>query len=348
MRREREHAMPDEGLLGSPDRGLWLRDDEQLVLDELRKVDGKLAAMYFGALVALQDDRNPDRFAQAACSLRDVMDRLPGKTGAPVAGAGKTDLDQLARGAVDAWQNDPASRKFAKCMERLAGYFSTSLSKREKARRLHHHLDPVKGWSPDELSARQWETVRKRFDALTHHGSSGASDEDFRKRLTEFNEAVLAVLRPRTYDDFRRIELLIAEGEAKGPSEEVVRGLLDLAGLRAENYRHLFESLRSPVWLAKLKGQLPRGDSGSSRAIHSPDEYWIEVEYLRRVAKEAPVGVREALKKFPETRHPRTQHQVIECALDMPAKQGGRTGWDDSRVRRGGRRLAARRPVRRN
>ena len=54
-----------------------LNDRQRALYGELRNRNISLASMYLGALVVLQDEDNPDRFAQSAQSIRELMEKIP-------------------------------------------------------------------------------------------------------------------------------------------------------------------------------------------------------------------------------------------------------------------------------
>src|SRR5262245_31041334 len=54
-----------------------LEETEQEVYQGLCERDGRLGAIYLGALLTLRQRANPERFPQAAHSLREMMNLLP-------------------------------------------------------------------------------------------------------------------------------------------------------------------------------------------------------------------------------------------------------------------------------
>jgi hypothetical protein len=58
----------DDVVLSAVERRLWT---------ELDKIDSRLATIYQGALVAMANTKNPDRYRHAAASLRQIVDMLP-------------------------------------------------------------------------------------------------------------------------------------------------------------------------------------------------------------------------------------------------------------------------------
>jgi hypothetical protein len=54
-----------------------LQSGQRALHAALLKLSAEIARMYIGALVVLADQDNPDRFAQCAHSLRELMEKLP-------------------------------------------------------------------------------------------------------------------------------------------------------------------------------------------------------------------------------------------------------------------------------
>lgn len=53
------------------------------IIKELQKIDKEAANAYIGALIVLKDKENPDRFSQAAHSLREVTALISRKVSIP-------------------------------------------------------------------------------------------------------------------------------------------------------------------------------------------------------------------------------------------------------------------------
>ena len=56
---------------------LQLLPHQRALLKALETKDKALGSMYYGALKVMNDNGNPDRFALAAHSIRELMEKLP-------------------------------------------------------------------------------------------------------------------------------------------------------------------------------------------------------------------------------------------------------------------------------
>ena len=56
---------------------LFLAGQQRALLDSLSEKSAQLAQMYLGAVVAIRNTANPERFAQAAHSLREMIQKVP-------------------------------------------------------------------------------------------------------------------------------------------------------------------------------------------------------------------------------------------------------------------------------
>src|SRR5439155_12025776 len=219
---------------GMPLVGLRLSAIHQQIADVLRDHSVELADMYVGAVAVLRDKSNPDRIAQAANSLRNLMSTAPRfmDLSAPLKDPprlGDTVRAHSARWRVcqkksknhsdGKWEGqiDLHLHAFLQQTEEFfSSYDSTHVTLMERATIVVRHLEPLKEPSPDQLEknrAKQW---RDMYDFLTKtlHRGAFPADEELDERAEELGRFLLAGWRPDTAADQQALKKIIEEGEA--------------------------------------------------------------------------------------------------------------------------------------
>ena len=59
---------------------MHVKELDQDVYDNLKKIDPKIADIYYGAIRVLGDNSNPERIHQSAHSIREMINGLTGTT----------------------------------------------------------------------------------------------------------------------------------------------------------------------------------------------------------------------------------------------------------------------------
>jgi hypothetical protein len=199
-----------------------LNSRSQEVLETLARQKGRAAPFYEGALRALADRANPVGPEMTAYALRELIQELERPVGGPQEGPKLGDLlgrfrakwksaprRPDDRGLVD--HCDPAVFAADQFLDDAdAGH----LSRRDRAQETLSGLDPVRRPSPpDTQQARVEELMkfRKEFNEALH--SPRPTDVFALGSLVEgFETFLLAIFRPRTFDDFSEIDELLKEG----------------------------------------------------------------------------------------------------------------------------------------
>jgi hypothetical protein len=195
--------------------------------------DGALASMYYGAVWALSASGNPDRLAQCAHSLRELMEKMSEVLDVPVK-ARKESLrvkvqevesafsDACKRsscraGAGWAGELDPHLRKFLTRVETFFGWFRNhNPRRRDELRTMLLRLDGTGRSLPEplaEINVSLWDEMRDFFLAVAHHGRE-VDEAEFMQWMNSLERFLLDPLVPRTFEDFEAIDALLS-GDAK-------------------------------------------------------------------------------------------------------------------------------------
>jgi len=212
--------------------GLALTMQQRRVLDELSRLDERLADMYGGAIYVLGQTRNPDRFALAAHGLRELIEKLGERLGAPVAGGPslKERVLQLRKkwpsGALGALYDEPtgslsSSKPVRDFLDRARDFFDwfdqSFPSRREKIGKFFAATDPFQRRllpAIEKTHVARWLGVRDELLAIAHHGRNPTQSE-FQRLFDRLDSLLIERLRPKTFEQQDEIDRIIAEGEGR-------------------------------------------------------------------------------------------------------------------------------------
>lgn len=216
-----------------PKRPVALSRVQQRLHDALSERGERLGAMYLGGLQVLQDAANPDRIAQSAHSMRELMEKIgelepraaegSRNTGSMKSRAFnlKSDFEKAKRnskeysGELGGWEGfDGHLRRF---LGKVADFFdwidSDRPLRRELLQRTMVRLDASGRTLPQPLLDRRyrdWKEMVDFFQNTSHHRSSPSLDQ-FRERIGELEAFLSTVLVPTTFDDLDAIDTLLKE-----------------------------------------------------------------------------------------------------------------------------------------
>jgi|ERR1039458_6383422 hypothetical protein len=196
---------------------------QQTLLRVLLDKDAEIAKMYVGAIEARGAQGNPDHVSQACHSMRELIDNVPKYFAIPVEGTGSMGTQvQLLR---EQWDREPRVRNgsddqltpgFVLKLTEFFEWLQANRPKRlEVAKVTIRALDVSERRLPDpieQIRAREWMEIRQFFITGTHHGS--CTLEEFDTWAVVFEEFILALTKPRTFETATAIDALVAEGEA--------------------------------------------------------------------------------------------------------------------------------------
>lgn len=205
-------------------------------LEALSQKDGRLAEMYLGALIVLEDQNNPDKLAQACHSLRELMEKIPRWYEAVPAAEQLPTLGVKVRELATAWERmlrnsvnkssggwagniDKSLEKFLRGLEEFFDWFKKNKPMRgHRAAGLLRKLDPMGLPLPkkiEELRVKEWSECREYFENVAHHNIS-ASLEEIGGWLRFLEGFLLDLVRPRTFEKHDRFDAIIKRGETNG------------------------------------------------------------------------------------------------------------------------------------
>lgn len=208
-----------------------LSGQQQALLKALEDRDSNLANMYLGGLKALDSSTNPERYAQAAHSMRELMEKLPRLLDVPLTAHGErlgdrvvqvgqvfksTQSKSTCRAEDGSWSGeiDQHLRSMLQRLDQFFNWFDDHFPRRKQE--IHNALVRLEGSGrelPPKLASLKvdaWERYRVFFQSVAHHGRQ--TDEDaMRRQIGELELFLLDQFLPRTFEDFGEIDALLAE-----------------------------------------------------------------------------------------------------------------------------------------
>ena len=187
--------------------------------------------MYIGALAVLEDLHNPDKLAQCAHSLRELMEKLSLAVEVPMK-AHRDNLRAKVRELEDSylrsrgqticftpaeeWKGgiDAHLQRFLARLGDFFDWFSTNYPRRrQEVHGVLMRLDCSERPLPQvlaSLNVNAWQAKREYFQSVSHHGREAKEDE-FRSWVNALERFLLERLVPRTFEDFAEIDALLGE-----------------------------------------------------------------------------------------------------------------------------------------
>jgi hypothetical protein len=222
---------------------------------------------YLGALAALAqpEDVNPDRLAQAANSLREILEKIPRALETEVSGVDRNILEQSRKSMATAiaqakadYQNGWAgeiTQQLKAALEKVDQYseLRSSPTRAERTFAGLAKLDPMIDALPDQSQQRKrrrYGELAKKFEQFTHHHCD-PDEQELRNCIAQAEDLILDLMAPISADDQNLLSEIIAQGEAVGSDR--IQAALQLIDRRGANLAFFFQNAAHSVWLNPLQ-----------------------------------------------------------------------------------------------
>ncbi len=222
--------------------GFQLSGQQRVLYQALMREDQRLARMYLGALLVLEQTENPENLVMAAHSLRELMEKLPRYQDLPVKQQPRLkekvrNLSQDWRDVMDnsqhqenpSWDGviDKSLQKFLKKAQEFFEWFKEQYqTRKQQAAILLRGLDPLRLPLPgpiEDLRIKEWYKYHEYLQNVSHHGNT-TSLQEFRSWLGSIEKFLLDHLCPRTFEDHEDLKKIIEQGEANGEAGNSTKG----------------------------------------------------------------------------------------------------------------------------
>lgn len=272
---------------------------------QLLKYNIDAANSYYGSLFTLEAKDNPDRYKQAAHSIRLISALITRDVSAEVYNDNRT----VTQMTID-WLSEyddlklPTSVEITEFKKRLQNF---TLNHIKKMMELIKRDDP-KGGPPEFILKQMAERWNKSHGYFNNVSKTGITTEpDFRQNLSIVEDMLLNITS--SYYDNRDAIKRILDQE---PS-------LDLA----LNLRNLINSYRSYEFLfqtASVEWLLPLSRANFFEAPDNDTREWPPSKYLIRVTKEKPEDVIKIVEAISNATSPAVMSDIINIALSLEPK----------------------------
>ena len=306
---------------------------QRQVLDALREKqtdEFPLSDWYLGALYALENKYNPDRIAQAAQSLRELLEKLPRvvREGDVVR---SHDFAGMRRGIYNRWikdkerydgkwKDETVNTHFDKTLRTIDRYLELNQmpTRKEQIQSAIGQIDPMADiFDPNIQKAKrdQYNKIWTVLEGFAHHGNT--EEQRFLECFSAIDQIIFDLLAPITAQNQEEIRIIL---EKPTPTEDDINSMLKLITRRGANYRFFFEYAKNPVWIPILKDQ---GFFNTPPNVKPTDDgyviypFWSPLSYLKRVANNVPEQVVDILTDIPETDNPRVLQEICDIACDI-------------------------------
>lgn len=318
---------------------LTLQQREVLdVLKDKETEEYRLSQWYHGALYALNNHHNPDRVAQAAHSLRELIEKLPRVVQGSDVQMGPIDFKGMRRNInnrifkdkeryPEGWKNKKIDGRLDKTLRKIENYFERNQqpTRNEQMQQAVATIDPM----VNSLDSRIREKKRnqlyrlwKNLEGFTHH-KSNTDIVEFSNCLKELENTIFDLLAPITAQDQTEIQRILSNPDR---SESDVEDMLSLIERRGANFVFFFKQISENAdasWLPFLEKKEYFNHPPNVKLIDGSVvfPFWWPIRYLAKISNYAPEEVIEIVSQLPKVNNPLIYDGILEIALQLHGKQ---------------------------
>ena len=329
---------------------LRLTPQQQRVLESLIDRETEkypLSRWYLGALYALSHDQNPDRVAQAAHSLRELLEKLPlvivgldthrrphqkpESTFPQMRSKIEEHILRYKECHPGEWEGQKIDNNLAAALGITESYIALNKqpTRRERMQMSVSAIDPMVDRFDKQTGERKRNQLYHlwiKLENFAHHGRIQNTDE-FHKYLKKLENAVIDLLAPITAENQYEIQSILKNADR---SEADVENLFSLIERRGANFVFFFKyaaDTADNAWLVLLKEKgyfthPPNAEITGEDEVKFP--FWWPMHYLRKIAPHAPDEVIQIVLRLPKTDNPWIYNEILEIALKLQATQSAR------------------------
>ena len=318
---------------------LELSTPQRAVVVALQRHDSdryRLSQWYLGTLYAVNNPYNPDRFSQAAQSLRELLEKLPRAVGESNLPAGSRlnlhgkrrelnarivkDLERYP----DGWEGQEIDRRLAKTLREVAEYFrlSQQTTRSEQIQGAVANVDPLAGQMDSATRDRRRNAIVRlwrQLESFAHHQSY--DEEAFNACLGTLERTILDLLAPITAQNQQEIQSIL---DNVGRTTADVDRIFELIDRRGANYAFFFNRASDPSWIGILKergyfAHPPSVQKLDDGQVHVPS--WWPMRYLVRMAALVPDEVIAIVQHLPRFNNASISDEILDIARQLPGEQ---------------------------
>ncbi len=323
---------------------LMLTLKQQEVLNALRDKETEeypLSKWYHGALYALENHHNPDRVAQAAHSLRELLQKLPEvvpESSVRVVGSGdskkskfinmRNKIDNLLSKSKErypeGWKGNKIDKHLAKALTEIEEYLELNQqpNRGERVQQAIASIDPMYKQlhsGIQEVKREKLLKLWKRLENFTHHNINLEVTE-FKACLDELEIIVFDLLAPITAQDQQEIQTIL---NYSNKSESTLNRMFSLIERRGSNFAFFFKQVSENADVTWLPFLEKRGYFAFPPNVQITDDnsiicpFWWPIRYLEKISSQASNEVIEIVRQLPQTDNPRVYEGILDIAVQL-------------------------------
>jgi len=223
-----------------------------------------LSNWYLGAIYAAKNTYNPDRYAQAAQSIRELLEKLPRVFIETEIQGGNSGLSDMRRHLYSrlcddkkrfggTWKDKKIDTGLDKTICKMDAYLKRAQipTRKEQICSVMSTLDPMYNIFDQGIQLEKSQRFKKLwsvFENIAHH-QNGITDASFWEYLSLAECLIIDLLAPITSRDQHSIKRILGKPV---PNPADVEKLIELIKRRGANYAFFFKNVDSPVWILPL------------------------------------------------------------------------------------------------
>jgi len=268
------------------------------ILSATKSQKYSLADWYLGAIHAAKNIYNPDRFSQAAQSLRELLEKLPRVFVESEIQESRPDFRGMRSNLCSRLRSDKARYKGAwegklidadldKTIRGVDNYFERNQipTRKEQIHFVISKIDPMHDTLDQRIRLEKYEqfhTLWKTFEGLAHH-KTNTDEKSFWEQLALVERLIIDLLAPITAQDQGAIRAIL---DKPHPEQADFEKLLGLIRRRGANYAYFFKTVDNPIWINPLVengffNNPPSVEAAGDGRIITP--LWWPIFYLQKV-----------------------------------------------------------------
>ena len=288
-----------------------------------------LGDWYLGAICAIKNKSNPDRIAQAAQSLRELLEKLPRvvrESDVPRPYNFKEMRKNINKRWIKdkkrydgKWKGVTVSTYFDKTLRKIDDYLELNQmpDRKDQIQLAIRRIDPMADmFDPkiQKLKRDQFHNIWTEIEGFAHHRSN-PDEQRFMECCSAIDQIIFDLLAPITAQNQQEIRTIL---EKSVPTKDDINSMLKLITRRGANYRFFFSHVKDGVWLEPLRSNgyfdnppdIEETLDGDDRA-----PFWQPINYLVRVCETNPEQVLEILENLPKTSNPHILEGIMDVVL---------------------------------
>lgn len=285
-----------------------LEPRQKKIYNLLLKIDKLASQAYLGTIFTLNQNQNPDRFQQAANSIRHITGLISREVNIEY---DESEYKMLIKifNEILKWQK--LEDKYE--IEKLNIKYITQQEKLKKKITDKPKILPKIIQERVSKLISEWYKINQYFISVAHYNSEKVDERVFYVNFKRLEVIFLELFKPSTEIRNKLDELI----QISAPNDDHIH-LLSKYILKPADSHYFFTNLKNPKWFDLLKKfeffTEPQGDDPGSFMIHS----FPQMNYLKNIAIINPDKVLQVLTDLQDTQNLIIRRSIIICIKDLP------------------------------